>query len=81
MSRSLDREFAVGEVIIGDDLRSALPPQAIPLAVARKQGGTIAYNFDELYAGDRVLVMAPRAPLREGKDTLAAAAERFLQRS
>lgn len=75
------QEFAVGEVIIGDDLRSALPPQAIPLAVARKQGGTIAYNFDELYAGDRVLVMAPRAPLREGKDTLAAAAERLLQRS
>jgi Trk K+ transport system NAD-binding subunit len=75
------QEFAVGEVIIGDDLRSALPSEAIPLAVARKQGGTIAYNFDELYAGDRVLVMAPRAPLREGKDTLAAAAERLLQRS
>jgi len=75
------QEFAVGEVIIGDDLRSALPSEAIPLAVARKQGGTIAYNFDELYTGDRVLVMAPLAPLREGKDTLAAAAERFLQRS
>ena len=71
----------MGEVIIGGDARSALPPEAIPLAVARKQGGGIAYDFEELAAGDRVLVIVPLAPLRQGKDTLAAAADRFLQRS
>jgi Trk K+ transport system NAD-binding subunit len=75
------QEFAVGEVIIGGDLRSALPPEAIPLAVARKQGGGIAYDFEEVSTGDRVLVIVPLAPLRKGKDTLAAAADRFLQRS
>ena len=75
------QEFAVGEVIIGGDLRSALPPEAIPLAVARKQSGGIAYDFEEVSTGDRVLVIVPLAPLREGKDTLAVAADRFLQRS
>jgi len=75
------QEFAVGEVVIGDEVRSTLPPEAIPLAVARKQSGAIAYDFEDLHAGDRVLMIVPLAPLREGKDTLAAAADRFLQHS
>ena len=38
----------------------------------------IAHDFAELGPGDRALVIVPIAPFREGKDTLAAAAERFL---
>jgi voltage-gated potassium channel Kch len=72
-----DQEFGIGELTIGDGFRPAFPPTAIPLAVARKHGFTIAHDFDELAPGDRVLAIIPLAPLREGKDTLAAAAERF----
>jgi Trk K+ transport system NAD-binding subunit len=75
------QEFAVGEVTIGEDLRTALTPEAIPLAVARKHGGTVTHSFEELAIGDRVLFMVPLAPLREGKDTLAAAAKRLVQHS
>jgi len=63
------QEFAVSEVIIGDNLRPNLPPEAIPLAIARKHGFTIARDLDELHSGDRVLAIIPLAPLRERRDT------------
>jgi len=74
------QEFAVGAVTIGENLRQRLPPEAIVLAVARKHGFAIAHDFDELDAGDRVLVIIPLTPLREGRDTFAAAADRFQPR-
>jgi hypothetical protein len=40
----------------------------------------MAHDFDELDTGDRVLVIVPLTPLREGRDTFAAAADRFLPR-
>jgi len=73
-----DQEFAVGEVGIAENGSPIAPPDAILLAVSRDGDFTIADDFAELVPGDRALVIVPLAPFREGKDTLAAAAERFL---
>lgn len=73
------QEFAIGEFTIGEDFRRTPPGDAIPIAVSRKDGFALAHDFDELGPGDRGLVIIPLAPFREGKNTLAAAAERFLQ--
>jgi Trk K+ transport system NAD-binding subunit len=72
------QEFAVGEVVIREASRPVAPRDAILLAVSRQGDFAIADDFAELVPGDRVLVIVPLAPFREGKDTLAAAAERFL---
>ena len=72
------QEFAVGELLIAEDGSPAAPRDAILLAVSRRGGFAIADDFAELGPGDRALVIVPLAPFREGKDTLAAAAERFL---
>jgi len=47
------------------------------LAVSRQGDFAIADDFAKLGPGDRALVIVPLAPFREGKDTLAAAAERW----
>jgi hypothetical protein len=73
------QEFAVGEVGIVEDFRPAPPQDAILIAVSHQGDFAIAYDFSKLVPGDRALVIAPLAPFRAGKDTLAAAAERFLQ--
>ena len=72
------QEFAVGEIVIGEAGRPAASRDAILLAVSRDGDFAIADDFAELLPGDRALVIVPLAPFREGKDTLAAAAERFL---
>jgi Trk K+ transport system NAD-binding subunit len=72
------QEFAVGEIVIGKAGRPAGPRDAILLAVSRDGDFAIADDFAALRPGDRALVIVPLAPFREGKDTLAAAAERFL---
>ena len=72
------QEFAVGEIVIGEARRPVAPPDAILLAVSREGDFAIADSFAELASGDRALVIVPLAPVREGKDTLGAAAERFL---
>ena len=74
------QEFAIGE-IGAEDLPRTLPPDAIPIAVSRGDEFAIAHDFDALGSDGRALILVPIAPFREGKDTLAAAAERFLQRS
>jgi Trk K+ transport system NAD-binding subunit len=72
------QEFAVGEVGIAEDGAPPGPRDAILLAVSRQGDFAIADDFAELGPGDRALMIVPLAPFREGKDTLAAAAERFL---
>jgi len=57
-----------------------VPPDAILLAVSRQGDFAIAGDFADLVPGDRALIIVPLAPFREGKDTLAAVAERFLPR-
>jgi Trk K+ transport system NAD-binding subunit len=71
------QEFAVGEVGIAEDGAPPWPRDAVLLAVSRRGDFAIADDFAELGPGDRALVIVPLAPFREGKDTLAAAAERF----
>jgi Trk K+ transport system NAD-binding subunit len=72
------QEFGVGEVVIAEDGPPAAPRDTFLLAVSRQGEFAIADDFAELGPGDRALVIAPLAPFREGKDTLAAAASRFL---
>jgi voltage-gated potassium channel Kch len=72
------QEFAVGELVIAENGSPMAPQDAILLAVSRRGDFAIADDFAELGPGDRALVIVPLAPFREGKDTLAAAAERFL---
>jgi voltage-gated potassium channel Kch len=74
------QEFAIGEIGL-EDLPRAPPPDAIPIAVSNGDEFAIAHDFRALGPGGRVLLLVPIAPFREGRDTLAAAAERFLQRS
>jgi Trk K+ transport system NAD-binding subunit len=73
------QEFALGEYTIGEDLQPTPPASAIALAVSRDGNFVLANDFAESRAGDHVLIMIPLAPFREGRDTLAAAADRFLQ--
>ncbi len=73
------REFGLGEYTIDDDLLPSPPAGAILLAVSRDGDFSLADDFGALEPGQRVLIMIPMAPFHEGKDTLAAAAERFLQ--
>ena len=72
-------EFALGELTVGEDFRPAPPEAAIPLAAARDGEFAVTSDYSELATGDRVLVIVPLAPFKEGRDTFAAAAERFLQ--
>ena len=72
------QEFAVAEVGIAEDGSPPGPRDAVLLAVSRQGGFAIADDFAELGPGDRALVIVPLAPFREGKDTLAAAAARYL---
>ena len=72
------REFAIGE--IGEEIADySLRPDMIPIAVSRGSKFAITHNFEALGPGDRTLVLVPIAPFKEGRDTLAGAAERFLQ--
>ena len=74
------QEFAVGEVGIAEDGAPPGPRDAVLLAVSRRGDFAIVDDFAELGPGDRALVIVPLAPFREGKDTLAAAAARYLPR-
>ena len=73
------QEFAIGE--IDSEASKSLPPNAIPIAVSHGRRCEITHAFKTVGPGERILVLVPTAPFREGKDTFAAAADRFLQRS
>jgi hypothetical protein len=49
--------------------------------VSRGDEIAIAHDLQALGPDGRALLLVPIAQFREGKDTLAAAAERFLQRT
>jgi voltage-gated potassium channel Kch len=73
------REFGLGEYTIGEDGLPNPPSDAILLAASRDGDFALVDDFRALEPGHRVLIMVPMAPFRDGTDTLAAAAERFLQ--
>jgi hypothetical protein len=52
---------------------------AILIAVSREGDFAIAHEFSHLAPGDRALVVLSLERFREGKGTLAAAAQRFLR--
>lgn len=72
------REFAIAEIGTGEGFPQTLPTSAIPIAVSRGHSFEIAHEFETLGPGDRGLFLLPDTPLREGREILAAAAERFL---
>ncbi len=74
------QEYAIGE-IGSEDIRRTPPPDAIPIAVSHGDGFAIAHDLHAVGPDGRALLLFPIAPFRQGKDTLAAAAERYLQRS
>jgi voltage-gated potassium channel Kch len=74
------QEFAVAEVG-SNDVQRLLPPSAIPIAVSRGTRLEIARGLEALGPGERALVLLPMAPIKEGKNPLAVATERFLQHS
>ena len=71
------QEFAIGEIAIGDVAALPTPSEGIPLALARGDEFTLIDDFSAAGPGDRVLMLFALAPFKEGRDTLAAAAERF----
>jgi voltage-gated potassium channel Kch len=71
------QEFALGEISIGEAVALSAPAEGIPLALARGEEFALAADVAAAGPGDRVLMLFPLAPFREGRDTLAAAAERF----
>ncbi len=74
------QEFAIGEYPIGANSQPTPPNDAIVLAVSRDGNFALTRDLTDFVPGDRVLIIVPLAPFREGRDTLAAAAERFLHR-
>jgi hypothetical protein len=73
------QEFALGEFTVDEDVQLRAPEEAILLAVSENGEFKLAVEFDALKPGQQALIMVPLAPFRKGKDTLAAAAERFLR--
>lgn len=73
------QEFAIGEIAVGEASALAAAADGIPLALARGDEFSLARDLAEAGPGDRALMMFPLAPFKQGKDTLAAAAERFVQ--
>jgi hypothetical protein len=49
----------------------------LPLAVMRDERLIAVHRFDEVFAGETVLVLFPRTALAETGDTFAAVADRF----
>jgi voltage-gated potassium channel Kch len=73
------QEYAIGETEVENFTR--IPPlEVIPLAVSRGNQFEIVNDRESVGQAERILMLVPIAPFREGKDTLAAAAERFLER-
>jgi hypothetical protein len=73
------QEFALGEYTVGESARLTPPEGAILLAASRDDEFKLADDAAELSPGDRVLLILPLAPFRDGGDTFAAAADRFLR--
>jgi voltage-gated potassium channel Kch len=60
------RQFGIGELVLSPDHPARVPDDAIPLAVARDRGSVSVQRFDEVGPGDRVLMLIPQGPLRDG---------------
>src|SRR5262249_15647311 len=71
------RDFSITEIVLDAAVESALPCLAIPLGAAEDSGGfKLIRNFAGLPRGTRVLMLVPLSPFRDGRESLAAIAER-----
>jgi voltage-gated potassium channel Kch len=71
------QEFAIAEIALGGRMEAHLPSGAIPLAVAEDGGEvTLVRDFVGFRPGTRALIVVPLAPLRDGRESFAAIAER-----
>ncbi len=71
------QEFGIGEMPLPENYEAVLPEGALPLAVMRDERLIAVHRFDEVFAGETVLVLFPRTALAETGDTFAAVADRF----
>jgi voltage-gated potassium channel Kch len=71
------QEFGIGEMALPANYQAVVPDGAFPLAVMRDATLVAVHRFDEVFAGEIVLVLFPRIALADGGDTFAAIAERF----
>jgi voltage-gated potassium channel Kch len=70
-------EYAIREIVLGPTIKTELPRLAIALAAAEEDGEfTLIRDFAGLRSGTRVLLLVPLAPFRDGRESLAAIAER-----
>jgi voltage-gated potassium channel Kch len=71
------REFAIAEFALDRAIDQELPRLAIPLAAANEDGEFILIrDFAGLGFGTRMLMLVPLAPFRDGRESLAAIADR-----
>ncbi len=71
------REFAITEIVHRPTVESELPRVAVPLAAAAADGEfALIRDFAGLPFGTRLLILVPLAPFRDGRESLAAIAER-----
>ena len=69
-------EFAIGETTVEDGFQDTIPRTALPLAVWRGGDLSLMHGVGELRQGDRVLMIVPLAPFRDGTERIPAASER-----
>jgi voltage-gated potassium channel Kch len=72
------QEFAIAEIDATEIMRASFRSDAIPIAVGREDSFALLRDYENLGAGDRVLVMVPLAPFHYAADSLPARAERVL---
>jgi len=70
------QEFGIAEIDTGGDFPRTPPPDTIPIAVSRGSKFEIAYDFDPLNPGDRILILVPIVPFKKGGEAFAAAGDR-----
>ena len=73
-----EREYGIVEIIFDAAIESELPRLAIPLAAAGDNGEVaLIRDFAGVQPGTRVLILVPLAPFHDGRESLAAVAERI----
>jgi Trk K+ transport system NAD-binding subunit len=71
------QEFGIGEMPLPENYRAVVPEGAFPLAVMRDETLVAVHRFDEVFPGETVLILIPRAMLNESGETFAAIADRL----
>ena len=71
-----EHEYAIGEMVAPDEPGAATIDGTVPIAVAHDDGLAFVHDFSEVKAGERMLMLIPLAPFREGKESFAKVAER-----